>query len=197
MRRARRRCRRCGTSVEPFCGAEDRLPIKVAGLDLADGGVAAVGAAGSGAHAEAALSKVEAVAHGAADAVVRDPPESEVSTPPWRMKSSTRRPTGLSASAVAMAVRRPKQRRRPRATLYSPPPSHTWKWRVVWMRPSPGSRRSMTSPRLRQSQRRLESGIESGFMVTEYFSAGGLVRSVSGCRRDRARDGSFRLVLAS
>ena len=33
----------------------------------------------------------------------------------------------LSASAVAMAVRSPKQRRRPRATLYSPPPSHTAK----------------------------------------------------------------------
>ena len=58
---------------EPFCGAEDRLPIEIAGLDLADGGVAAVGAAGGGAHAEAALSKVEAVAHGAADAVVRNP----------------------------------------------------------------------------------------------------------------------------
>ena len=34
---------------------------------------------------------------------------------------------GLSASAVTMAVLRPKQRRRPRATLYSPPPSHTSK----------------------------------------------------------------------
>ena len=32
------------------------------------------------------------------------------------------RPTGLSASAVTIAVRRPKQRRSPRATLYSPPP---------------------------------------------------------------------------
>ena len=53
--------------------AEDRLPIEVAGLDLADGGVAAVGAADGGAHAEAALSKVEAVADGAADAVVRNP----------------------------------------------------------------------------------------------------------------------------
>ena len=53
--------------------AEDRFPIEVAGLDLADGGVAAVGAAGRGAHAEAALSKVEAVANGAADAVIRNP----------------------------------------------------------------------------------------------------------------------------
>ena len=35
--------------------------------------MAAVGAAGSGAHAKAALSKVEAVADGAADAVVRNP----------------------------------------------------------------------------------------------------------------------------
>ena len=29
----------------------------------------------------------------------------------------------------------------------------------------------MTSPRLRQSQRRLESGIESEFMVNQYFSS--------------------------
>ncbi|MGD0547911.1 MAG: hypothetical protein ABR991_08805 [Terracidiphilus sp.] len=41
------------------------------------------------------------------------------------------RPTGLSASAVAIAVRRPKQRRSPRATLYSPPPSEARKLRVV------------------------------------------------------------------
>ena len=62
--------------VEParaVLGAEDRFPVEIAGLDLADGGVAAVGAAGGGAHAEAALGKVEAVAHGAAHAVVRDP----------------------------------------------------------------------------------------------------------------------------
>ena len=69
-----------------------------------------------------------------------------VSTPPCRMKSSTRRPTSLSANAVTTAVRRPKQRRRPRATLYSPPPSQTRNARAVRMRPSPGSRRSMTSP---------------------------------------------------
>ncbi len=53
--------------------AEDRLPVEVARLDLADGGVAAVGAADGGAQAKAALGKVEAVAHGAADAIVRNP----------------------------------------------------------------------------------------------------------------------------
>ena len=47
------------------------------------------------------------------------------STPPWSIRSSISLPTGLSASAVTIAVRRPKQRRRPRATLYSPPPSET------------------------------------------------------------------------
>ena len=64
--------------VEParaVLGAEDRVPVEVAGFDLADGGVAAVGAAGGGAQAEAALGEVEAVAHGAANAVVRDPSE--------------------------------------------------------------------------------------------------------------------------
>ena len=49
--------------------AEDLVPIDIAGLELRDGGVAAVGAAQRGAHAESALGEVQAVAHGAADAV--------------------------------------------------------------------------------------------------------------------------------
>src|ERR1022692_824601 len=69
-----------------------------------------------------------------------------VSTPPCRIKSSSSRPTSLSANAVATAVFKPKQRRSPRATLYSPPPSQTLNSRVVRTRPSPGSRRSMISP---------------------------------------------------
>ena len=53
--------------------AEDIFPIDVAGFQLRDRSVAAIGAAKSGADAEASLSKVEAVADGAADAIVRDP----------------------------------------------------------------------------------------------------------------------------
>ncbi len=71
---------------------------------------------------------------------------SEVSTPPCMMKSSARWPTSLSAKAVMTAVFNPKHLRRPRTTLYSPPPSHTRKERAVRILPSPGSRRSMTSP---------------------------------------------------
>src|SRR6185437_7067734 len=67
------------------------------------------------------------------------------------MRSCTRRPTGLSANAVTTAVSMPKQRRSPRATLYSPPPSQTRKLRVVAMRESQGSSRSITSPRLTRS----------------------------------------------
>src|SRR5258705_13356225 len=52
-----------------------------------------------------------------------------------------------------MAESRPKQRFNPRATLYSPPPSLTRKSRVVQILYSPGSKRSMTSPRLTKSQR--------------------------------------------
>src|SRR5262245_13672464 len=52
-----------------------------------------------------------------------------------------------------MAVSRPKQRLRPRATLYSPPPSSTSKLRVVATRRSPGSKRNITSPRLTRAQR--------------------------------------------
>src|SRR5262249_36858703 len=47
----------------------------------------------------------------------------------------------------------------PRATLYSPPPSHTRKERVVAMRPSPGSRRSMTSPSETRSKRQPDFGL--------------------------------------
>src|SRR5258707_13096028 len=70
------------------------------------------------------------------------------------MRSCTSRPTGLSASAETSAVSRPKHRFSPGATLYSPPPSHTLKERDVWMRDSPGSSRSMTSPSATRSQRR-------------------------------------------
>src|SRR5258708_9313221 len=60
---------------------------------------------------------------------------------------------GSSAKDVTTAVSRPKQRLSPRATLYSPPPSQTSKERVVAMRFSPGSKRTMISPRLTRSQR--------------------------------------------
>ena len=53
--------------------AEDLFPVDVAGLELADRGVAAVRASQRRAHAESALGKVQAVAHRAADAVVLDP----------------------------------------------------------------------------------------------------------------------------
>ena len=81
-----------------------------------------------------------------------------VSTPPWRMRSSMSRPMGLSASAVATVVRSRKQRRRPRATLYSPPPSQARNVRAVWMRSSPGSSRSMISPSATRSQRPGDDG---------------------------------------
>ena len=55
--------------LEPKIG----FPVEVAGLDLADGGVAAIVAAGCGANAESALGEVEAVANGAAYAVEGDP----------------------------------------------------------------------------------------------------------------------------
>src|SRR5674476_744430 len=83
---------------------------------------------------------------------------NEVSRPPVRMKSSTRRPLSLSASAVTIAPRRPNARRRPRATLYSPPPSQARNDLAVRIRPSPGSRRSITSPRDTASKRHTDAG---------------------------------------
>ena len=53
--------------------AEDVIPVDVAGLELRRGGVAAVGIADGAANAEAALGEVQAVANGAADAVVFAP----------------------------------------------------------------------------------------------------------------------------
>ena len=64
--------------VEParaVFAAKDRSPVEIAGLYLADGGVAAIGTSDRGAHAEAALGEVEPVAHGAAYAVEGNPLE--------------------------------------------------------------------------------------------------------------------------
>src|SRR6266567_2029227 len=47
----------------------------------------------------------------------------------------------------------------PRATLYSPPPSLTRKSRAVQILYWPGSKRSMTSPRLIKSQRHASFGL--------------------------------------
>src|SRR5258707_9537520 len=58
-----------------------------------------------------------------------------------------------------MAVSKPKQRLRPRATLYSPPPSQAWNIRVVATRVSPGSSRSMTSPSETRSKRDFDFGL--------------------------------------
>ncbi len=52
---------------------EDRVPVDLAGTQLGDGGVAAVGASEGGPHPEAALGEVEAVPDGAPDAVVGHP----------------------------------------------------------------------------------------------------------------------------
>src|SRR4029079_14909732 len=75
----------------------------------------------------------------------------EVSTPPCIMRSSTSQPRSLTGSAVTAVARLPQHLRMARATLYSPPPSHTWKLRALRTRPKPGSKRSMISPNEAQS----------------------------------------------
>ena len=71
----------------------------------------------------------------------------DVSTPPWQIKSSISMPTSLLANAVITPVFILKHFLSPRTTLYSPPPSHARKALAVRILPSPGSRRSITSPR--------------------------------------------------
>src|SRR5204862_6750652 len=75
----------------------------------------------------------------------------DMSTPPWRMKSSTSHPRSFFGSAVTTAARFCQHFRIARATLYSPPPSHTWNERALRTRPKPGSKRSITSPNDTQS----------------------------------------------
>ena len=71
----------------------------------------------------------------------------DMSTPPCMMRSSTSQPRSFFGSAVTTAARLPQHLRIARATLYSPPPSHTWKLRELRTRPKPGSKRSITSPK--------------------------------------------------
>ncbi len=138
----------------PWLGAEDLVPIPVAGLCLGNGRMAAVGAAGGRAHAETALGKVESVAHGAPDAVVRKPAQQRQDR--RRPAASCPQPAGPpdyppapwpppSAARSSAAARAPRCTRRRLPT----PESAAWCGCAL----PPGSSRSMTSPRLTSSQR--------------------------------------------
>ena len=135
-RRARRRCRRCGTSARR--AGRRSLPSRCRPGFSCEMAVCPRSEQPSAAR----TPKPRSVKFRPLRTVRPTPSYSthvtRCSTPPWNIRSSTSRPTGLSASAVTTAVRRPKQRFSPRATLYSPPPSQTWNVRVVWTRPSPG-----------------------------------------------------------
>src|SRR5580704_16165235 len=68
----------------------------------------------------------------------------------------------------------PKHLFKPRATLYSPPTSLTSNCRVVQIRLSPGSNRSITSPKLSKSQRQFSFGlmfIARGCPIPEVFDS--------------------------
>src|SRR5215469_4055105 len=75
LRRGLRECAKDAAGVEPARPkrSEYLFPIEVAGLELRDCGMAAIGAAESGAYAIAALGEVQAVSDGTADAVVFHP----------------------------------------------------------------------------------------------------------------------------
>src|SRR5260221_10919074 len=68
-----------------------------------------------------------------------------------------------------MAVFSPKQRLRPRATLYSPPPSHTLNSRACAILVSPGSSRSITSPRATRSQRHFDLSLTTKLYMGSHF----------------------------
>jgi len=78
--------RRSAAGVKPANAlfAEDVIPVDVAFFQVRNGGVATIVGAESGPHAETALSEIESIARGAADAVVLDPAdEGLIRTPPW------------------------------------------------------------------------------------------------------------------
>src|SRR5258708_30922237 len=68
-----------------------------------------------------------------------------------------------------MAVFNPKQRLSPRATLYSPPPSHTLNSRACAILVSPGSSRSITSPRATRSQRHFDLSLITRLYMGSHF----------------------------
>src|SRR5262245_56215180 len=94
------------------------------------------------------------------------------------MKSSSKRPTSFSANAVHTAVLKPKQRRSPRAPLYSPPPSQPLNSRAVRIRPSPGSRRSIISPSATMSQRHEPAGLILSVAIVLVFRFQEYLRTV-------------------
>ena len=102
----------------------------------------------------------------------------DVSTPPWQMKSSTNQPRSFLGKAVTTLARLPQHLRMARATLYSPPPSHTWNWRAVRTRPKPGSKRSMISPKDTQSHFTSLAGRIVNTSLMAYFPRMRLIRAM-------------------
>ncbi len=142
---------------------EDDWPVEIAGLDLADGGMAAIVASGSGAHAESALGEVEAVADGAADAIKRNPAQKRGIYAALQDTVFNKTADGVVGQCGSDG--RAQTEAAPKAAgdvvlAAAFPDSELARW--CGMRLSPGSRRSMTSPRLRQSQRRFASGSRMG-----------------------------------
>ncbi len=127
--------------------AEDVIPVDVAGLELRGGGVAAVGIADRAADAEAALGEIQAVADVAADAVVLAPLDEIGGDAALHdeildeMADLVVHEGGDDGGLVDRSISAGRGRCCIRRRLPRP-----WNWRAVRMRPSPGSRRSMTSP---------------------------------------------------
>ena len=77
-------------------------------------------------------------------------------------------PAGINMQVkeVTTDVFKPKQRRSPLATLYSPPPSQARKERAVLILPSPGSRRSIISPSEISSKVHSSLGLKLRFIIS-------------------------------
>ena len=81
--------------------------------------------------AKAALSEIETVARGAPHAVVGHPAQVALVDSAAQDELFDQMAHGVVGQRADERGARPKQRRKPRATLYSPPPSQTSNERVV------------------------------------------------------------------
>ena len=154
--------------VEPAraFGREDFVPVDLTGLELGDSGVAAVGAAQRGAHAEAALGEVEAIADGAADAVVLHPLQmrlvdaalvDEVFDEAANGVVGERGDDGGAQAKAALEAAGD--------VVFAAALPGLESVRVVWTRPMPGSRRSMTSPS--ETRSHLQDSLDLRVRLTE------------------------------
>lgn len=125
---------------------EDGLPVDVTRPHRRGGGVPPIRAAERGAHAETALHEVETIPSLPSDAVVGEPAHVLLvdATPEDQILEQT--PDGVVCNRRDDRGALPEATTQPARDVVLATALETVKVRVVAIRPSPGSKRSITSP---------------------------------------------------